>query len=243
MAAVQKTSLLREGKSKQVFLTDDPGLVWIHFKDDATAFNGVKKASVRDKGEVNARISAFLMERMAAAGIATHQVHIESPVDHICHATEVIPVEVVVRNFAAGSICKRLGLEEGVRLSRPLVEYFYKSDELNDPLITVEHIDMFGWAQQWELAYMRHAALVVNRELQAFWGELGVDIVDFKVEFGRMADGRVLLIDEISPDGSRLWERGTMRKLDKDVFRRDLGDLGDTYRELFTRVFGHELRA
>jgi phosphoribosylaminoimidazole-succinocarboxamide synthase len=230
--------LLHEGKAKQVFATSNPDLVWIHFKDDATAFDGAKRASIRDKGEVNARISAHLFERMAAAGVPHHLVEVMSPRDHLCRKVEIIPVEVVVRNVMAGSLAKRLGRPEGERLPRPMVEFFYKSDELHDPHIADEHALLFGWAKEWELAYLRHAALVVNAELQRFWDELGVMLVDFKIELGRYRGNQLLLADEITPDGSRLWEKGTNRKLDKDVFRRDLGDLGDTYRELFTRVFG-----
>lgn len=245
MSTPTKTELQYTGKAKNVYGTDDPDLVWIHFTDGATAFNGVKRAQIRDKGEVNARISAHLFARMEAAGVATHLVSAPSPTEHVCHRLEIIPVEVVVRNIAAGSICKRLGLVEGTPLDRPLVEFFYKSDELNDPLITDDHALLFGWAEEWELAFLRYAALKVNASLQDFWKELDVTLVDFKLEFGRALApdrrGQILLADEITPDGSRLWEKGTMRKLDKDVFRRDLGDLGDTYRELFSRVFGEQL--
>jgi len=241
----EKTDLLYTGKAKQVFGTTSPDHVWIHFTDGATAFNGVKRAEIRDKGEVNARISAHLFARMEAAGIPTHLVATPSARDHVCRRVEIIPVEVVVRNIAAGSICSRLAIPEGTALARPLVEFFYKSDELNDPLINDDQALLFGWAHAWELAYLRHAAAQVNLVLQAFWDELGVTLVDFKLEFGRATApdqrGRILLADEITPDGSRLWEKGTMRHLDKDVFRRDLGDLGDTYRELFTRVFGAPL--
>ncbi len=247
MALPQRLGHLYEGKAKQVYATSDDDLVWLHFKDDATAFNGVKKASIRDKGEVNAAISAHIMGRVGAAGIPTHLVEVAGPRDQICHRLEIIPVEVVVRNIAAGSICKRLGLEEGTALARPLVEFFYKSDELNDPLIIDDHALLFGWAEAWELAYLRHAALRVNAVLQEFWDSVDVTLVDFKLEFGRALgkgqQGRILLADEITPDGSRLWEKGTLRKLDKDVFRRDLGDLGDTYRELFARIFGEAFHA
>ncbi|RME28396.1 MAG: phosphoribosylaminoimidazolesuccinocarboxamide synthase [Deltaproteobacteria bacterium] len=247
MAAPQRLGLLYEGKAKQIYATTDDDLVWMHFKDDATAFNGVKKASIRDKGEVNAAISAHLLRRVEDAGIPTHLVEVVGPRDQLCHRLEIIPVEVVVRNIAAGSICRRLGLEEGTALSRPLIEFFYKSDELNDPLINDDHALMFGWAEAWELAYLRHAALRVNATLCEFWDGLDVTLVDFKLEFGRALGkgqtGRILLADEITPDGSRLWEKNTLRKLDKDVFRRDLGDLGDTYRDLFARIFGEAFHA
>jgi phosphoribosylaminoimidazole-succinocarboxamide synthase len=240
-AGLERGALLYDGKAKQVFETADPGLVWIHFKDEATAFNGVKKAVIRDKGEVNARISAHIYGQLEAAGVHTHLVDVKTPRDHICTRVEIIPVEVVVRNVIAGSCAKRFGFEEGAPLPRPMVEWFYKSDELNDPPMSDEHALMFGWAEPWELAYLRHAGLKVNEFLKGFWSEMGVTLVDFKLEFGRAADGRILLADEITPDGSRLWEEGTGRRFDKDVFRRDLGDLGDTYRDLFSRVFGEGL--
>lgn len=241
LAALERGALIYDGKAKQVYETGDPELVWIHFKDEATAFNGVKKAVIRDKGEVNARISAHIYERLAAVGVHTHLVAEKGPRDHICTRVEIIPVEVVVRNVIAGSCAKRFGFEEGVPLQKPMVEWFYKSDALNDPPMSDVHALMFGWAKEWELAYLRDAGLRVNAVLQAFWAEMGVTLVDFKLEFGRAADGRILLADEITPDGSRLWEKETGRRFDKDVFRRDLGDLGDTYRALFARVFGADL--
>lgn len=238
----ERTELLYTGKAKQVFATTDPDLLWIHFTDGATAFNGVKRATITDKGRINAQISAGLFERVEAAGVATHLVQAIGPADHLVHRLEIIPVEVVVRNIAAGSLSKRLAIPEGTALPRPLVEFFYKSDELNDPLITDDQALLFGWARAWELAYLRDAALRVNDLLCGFWDGLDITLVDFKLEFGRALGrgrgGQILLADEITPDGSRLWEKGTLRKLDKDVFRRDLGDLGDTYRELFERVFG-----
>lgn len=242
-AELERGALLYDGKAKRVYATADPELVWIHFKDEATAFNGVKKAVIRDKGEVNARISAHIYGELEAAGVHTHLVAVRTPRDHICTRVEIIPVEVVVRNVIAGSCAKRFGFEEGAPLPRPMVEWFYKSDALNDPPMSDEHALLFGWAAAWELAYLRHAGLEVNAVLQSFWSGLGVTLVDFKLEFGRAADGRILLADEITPDGSRLWEEGTGRRFDKDVFRRDLGDLGDTYRDLFARVFGEGLHA
>ncbi len=232
--------LMYEGKAKQVYATDNPAEIVIHYKDDATAFNGVKKASIADKGVINARISAFFMDRVAAAGVPTAFLRQLGPRDQLCQKVEIIPVELVVRNVVAGSLAKRLGMQEGFRLQRPLLEHFYKSDALNDPQINEEGAVLLGFAQAWELAAMREYSLVVNDVLRAFWDGLGVELVDFKLEFGRVG-GRVVLADEITPDGSRLWERATGRKLDKDVVRRDLGDLGDTYRELYRRVFGESL--
>ncbi len=231
------THLLYEGKAKQVFATADPDRVVIRFKDDATAFNGVKKASIADKGVINARISALLLTLVSKAGVPTAFEQTLSPRDQLFRKVEIVPVEVVVRNVVAGSFAKKLGRSEGERLSRPVVELFYKSDSLNDPPINEDAAIVLGWAAAWELACMRERALQVNTVLLAFWDERGVDLVDFKLEFGR-AGGAILLADEITPDGSRLWERGTGRHLDKDVFRRDLGDLSETYRELYQRVFG-----
>ena len=231
-------ALLYVGKAKRVYAAASPDQVRIEFTDGATAFNGVKRAEFADKGAVNARISAHLMARVEAAGVPTHLISALGPAEHLCHRVEIIPVEVVVRNRAAGGICKRFGLDEGAPLARPLVELFYKSDALGDPPCADEHALLFGWARAWELAYLRHAALEVNAVLTAFWDALGVELIDFKLEFGRAAGGRILLADEITPDGSRLWERGTGRRLDKDVFRRDLGDLGEAYRALAARVFG-----
>ena len=243
MSHPERTHLLHEGKAKQVYATSDPHKVWIHFKDSATAFDGAKKAEVADKGEINSRISWHLMGKMGEAGVPTHNDQLIGPRDQLCHNVEIIPVEVVVRNIMAGSWCRRYGQEEGTPLSRPVVEYFYKDDALHDPHIAEEHCLIFGWAESWELAYLKAAALRVNQELLGFWDGLGVDLVDFKLEFGRHHSGAILLADEITPDGSRLWEKGTGRHLDKDVFRRDLGDLSETYRELFQMVFGKELSA
>lgn len=236
----ERGALLYEGKAKQVFATDDPDRLLIHYKDDATAFNGVKRASIPDKGEVNCRISAHLMECVAAAGIPTAFERRLGPREQLHKKVQIIPVEVVVRNVVAGGFAKKLGLPEGESLPRPLVEHFYKSDSLNDPQVNEETADLLGWARPWELACMREQALHVNDVLVDFWNRLDVQLVDFKLEFGRY-HGAVLLADEITPDGSRLWEKGTGRKLDKDVFRRDLGDLGETYRELYQRVFGEPL--
>ena len=235
-------ALIYEGTAKQVYDTDDASRVILHFKDDATAFNGLKKASIEDKGEINCRLSAHLMERVRAAGVPVAFERQIGPREHLFRRVEIIPVELVVRNVVAGSLAKRLGRDEGERLPGPLLEHFYKSDALNDPQINEDAAELLGWARRWELACMREHALTVNEVLRAFWGELGVDLVDFKLEFGRV-DGAVVLADEITPDGSRLWEQGTGRHLDKDVFRRDLGDLTSTYREIYLRVFGAPLRA
>ncbi len=229
---------LYEGKAKQVFAVEgDPLRVLVHFKDDATAFNGVKKASIADKGRVNCQISAHLFELVRAAGVPLAFERRVGERDHLCKKVEIIPVEVVVRNVVAGSLARRLGLPEGQTLDRPVVEHFYKSDALNDPQINEDVAVALAYARGWELAAMREHALTVNDALRAFWSSLGVTLVDFKLEFGRF-EGAVLLADEITPDGSRLWDATTGARLDKDVFRRDLGDLSETYRALHARVFG-----
>jgi phosphoribosylaminoimidazole-succinocarboxamide synthase len=238
---IERGALRYEGKSKRVWATSDPHRVLLEFKDDATAFNGVKKAQITDKGRINCALSAWLFERVAERGVRHHMIEKVSETEMVCLDVEIIPVEVVVRNFVAGSFAKRYGIPEGGRLPAALVEFFYKSDALGDPLMGADVPVLMGWARGWEMALMAEQALQVNEILGAFWGDLGVDLVDFKLEFGRTHDGRVVLADEITPDGSRLWEKGTGRKLDKDVFRRDLGDLTDTYREVYRRVFGVDL--
>lgn len=244
MTRPQRSQMLYEGKAKQVFATTDPELLWIHYKDSATAFDGAKKAEIEDKGEVNCQISARLLEHVTReTGLRTHLVELLSSRDQLVHKVEIIPIEVVVRNVVAGSLARRFGRTAGEVLPRPMVELFYKSDALHDPPMSAEHALLFGWAETWELEFMSAAALKVNQALCAFWDGLGVTLVDFKLEFGRHSSGAILLADEITPDGSRLWEKGTNRKLDKDVFRWDLGSLTDTYRELYQRVFGAALHA
>jgi len=231
---------LYEGKAKRVYATDDPRKVVLHFRDDATAFNGVKKASIQDKGRINCALTVHLLREVEAAGVKTHLIDVLNERELLCWKVDIVPVEVVVRNAIAGSLAKRYGKDEGSWLPWPLVEYFYKSDALNDPLMNEDIAVLFGWAERRELAWMKEQSLRVNEVLRQFWGRLDIDLVDFKLEFGRL-DGGLVLADEITADGSRLWEKGTGRKLDKDVFRRDLGDLSDTYRELYRRVFGRML--
>lgn len=233
---IHREQPLYEGKAKRVYATDDPGLVVMHFTDGATAFNGVKKANFDDKGRINCAFTAHLLREVEKAGVRTHLVDVVNERELLVHKVDIVPVEVVVRNVCAGSLAKRYGLPEGQALAFPLVEYFYKSDSLNDPMMIEDHAVLFGWATRAELAWMRETSLRVNEALIKFWGEHGIDLVDFKLEFGRLGT-EIVLADEITPDGSRLWERGTGRKLDKDVFRRDLGDLTATYRELFARIF------
>ncbi len=228
---------LYDGKAKEVWSTEDDSLVVLRFKNSATAFNGVKKAEIEGKGALNTKMTVALFRRVEAAGVRTHLVDVLSDTELLCRKVEIVPVEVVVRSVVAGSFAKRYGLQEGAALSKPLVELFHKSDALDDPLVNDDAAVELGWARPWELAAMKEQALVIHGVLADFWAEHGIQLVDAKYEFGR-DDGRIVLADELTPDGCRLWEVGTQRKLDKDVFRRDLADLGDTYRELHQRIFG-----
>jgi phosphoribosylaminoimidazole-succinocarboxamide synthase len=235
---MEPAELLYEGKSKAVFATSDPNRVIVRFKDDATAFNGVKHAEIDGKGRINCGISAHLFDRCAQAGIRHHMVERLTDTDMLCERVEIIPVEVIVRNVVAGSFAKRYGLNEGAALPGPLIEWFYKSDALNDPLMGRDVPIVLGWAKSWELAFMEESARAVNAVLLDFWNTVDVQLIDMKLEYGRTPDGRILLADELTPDGSRLWEKGTQKRFDKDVFRRDLGDLGETYAALYARIFG-----
>jgi phosphoribosylaminoimidazole-succinocarboxamide synthase len=227
--------LMYEGKGKQLYASETAGELIQLFKDDATAFDGIKHDVIAGKGELNCAISSFIFEKLHAAGIASHYVGRTGAVEMRVKELKMMPVEVVVRNVAAGSICKRLGLEEGMVLPHPLTELFYKSDELHDPMINTEHAEMFGWATREDIAFMREAALKVNAELTAMFDAVGIRLVDYKLEFGKH-EGKILLGDEITPDGCRLWDAETGRKLDKDVFRRDLGGLSEVYHEVANRL-------
>lgn len=237
---------LYEGKSKRVFATDDPDAFDVYFKDDATAFNGAKKGVIEGKGVINCAVSTALFAWLETQGVPTH--HIERTGDRVWRVrrVEIVPVEVVVRNIVAGSLAKRTGLEEGTVLARPVVELYYKSDALNDPMVNEDHALAFGWATADELAAMRAAALKVNGLLVPFFAGIGVKLVDYKLEFGRSLDSRrpgLLLADEITPDGCRLWDAATNEKLDKDRFRRDLGRVEETYREIGDRILQGLTRA
>ncbi len=231
-----KGALLYEGKGKQLFASETEGELIQVFKDDATAFDGEKHDVIAGKGELNCAISTYFFESLHEAGVATHFIRREGPREMRVRRLDMIPVEVVVRNVAAGSICKRLGLEEGLELPRPLTELFYKSDELHDPMINAEHAEIFGWARAGEIAFMRETGRKVNAVLRELLEPRGIRLIDFKLEFGRSAGGEILLGDEITPDGCRLWDAGSGRKLDKDVFRRDLGGLSEAYHEVAHRL-------
>ncbi|MDN7247390.1 phosphoribosylaminoimidazolesuccinocarboxamide synthase [Planococcus shenhongbingii] len=235
---MEKGQLLYEGKAKRLYATDEQDILWVEYKDSATAFNGEKKAEIVGKGMLNNKITSLIFEKLQGAGIASHFVKQLSDHEQLVQQVAIIPVEVVTRNIVAGSMAKRLGLEEGTILKRPIVEFYYKDDELGDPIITEEHIEMLELASTEEIQELREKALKVNEVLIGFFKEVGVDLVDFKIEFGRDNNGLILLADEISPDTCRLWDSETKQKLDKDVFRRDLGNLTDAYELILAKLGG-----
>ena len=228
-----------EGKAKILYEGPEPGTFVQYFKDDATAFNAEKKDVIDGKGVLNNRLSEFFMKGLAQIGVPTHFIRRLNMREQLIRQVEIIPLEVVVRNFAAGSMSKRLGIEEGTALPRPIVEFYYKDDALGDPLVAEEHIMAFGWASQQDLDDMVALALRVNDFLSGCMFSVGIKLIDFKIETGRIWDGdfmRLVVADEISPDSCRFWDIETGQKLDKDVFRRDLGSLADAYTEVARRL-------
>ncbi len=228
-----------EGKAKTLYEGPEPGTIVQYFKDDATAFNAEKREIIDGKGVLNNRLSEFFMTGLAGIGVPTHFIKRLNMREQLIRAAEMVPLEIIVRNYAAGSICKRLGLEEGIALPRPIVEYCYKDDALGDPLVSEEHIFAFGWASQQDMDDIVALALRVNDFMSGVMMAVGIRLVDFKIEVGRIWEGdfqRLIVADEISPDSCRLWDIETGRKLDKDVFRRDLGDLADAYTEVARRL-------
>jgi phosphoribosylaminoimidazole-succinocarboxamide synthase len=224
-----------EGKAKKLYTTTDPDLVIQYFKDDATAFNAKKRGTIEDKGVMNNRMSELFFTLLERAGVRTHFVRRLDDREMLCKRLDIVPVETVVRNIVAGSMAKRLGREEGAPLKQPVVEYYYKSDPLDDPLIYPEHAIEFGWATATVIEQIKSLALKVNEVLKRFLDERGVLLVDFKLEFGRHK-GEILLGDEICPDTCRFWDKQTRQKLDKDRFRRDLGGVEEAYHEMLRRV-------
>lgn len=228
-----------EGKAKILYEGPEPGTIVQFFKDDATAFNAQKKDVIEGKGVLNNRLSEYFMVGLQNIGIPTHFLKRLNMREQLVRSCEIVPLEVIVRNYAAGSMCTRLGVEEGTQLPRPVVEYCYKDDALGDPLVTEEHIAAFGWASQQEMDDILSLALRVNDFLSGVMYGVGIRLVDFKIEIGRVFEGdyqRLVVADEISPDSCRLWDLETGRKLDKDVFRRDLGNLTDAYSEVAKRL-------
>ena len=235
---MKKLERLYEGKAKKVFATDDPDLVIVDYKDDATAFNGAKKGTIVGKGVINNKLTNYLMQQLEKEGVPTHFVEEISDRETVVKKVTIVPLEVIIRNISAGSFAKRYGVEEGIVFKAPTVEFSYKSDPLDDPLLNHYHALALGLATQEEIDQIIAMAFKVNDVLKAFFAEVGVTLVDFKLEFGKTSDGKIVLADEISPDTCRLWDSKTGEKLDKDRFRRDMGGVEDAYQEIMRRVFG-----
>jgi phosphoribosylaminoimidazole-succinocarboxamide synthase len=236
---MERGELLYEGKAKRVYRTERPDRYLVEFKDEATAFDGKKRGTIADKGPLNNRISAYFFALLERAGIPTHYIETVGDREMLVRAVTIIPVEVVARNIVAGSLSKRLGLPEGTPLSQPVVEYYYKRDDLGDPMINCSHVVALGLATAEELHRMRELALQVNQVLKEHLEPKGIVLVDFKLEFGRV-DGQIVVADEISPDTCRFWDRATGEKMDKDRFRRDLGGVTEAYTAVWRRLTGEE---
>lgn len=236
---MNKMELLYEGKAKKVYSTQHPERLVVEYKDDATAFNGQKKGSISGKGIINNQMSNRLMEYLEQKGIPTHFVEELSERETLVKKVTIIPLEVIVRNIAAGSFSKRYGVEEGFVFSEPTIEFSYKNDGLNDPLMNEYHAVSMGLVSQQEVETIERYAFAINEILKAFWETCGITLVDFKLEFGRLRDGSIVLADEISPDTSRLWDSKTGEKLDKDRFRRDLGSVEEAYEEVMKLLNEH----
>ena len=233
---MEKTEQLYEGKAKKVWATDDPEIVIVDYKDDATAFNGLKKGTIAGKGVVNNKMSNYLMQILEKKGVPTHFFKELTDIETAVKKVTIVPLEVIIRNRAAGSICKRLGLEEGMNFVCPSIEFSYKDDDLGDPLINGYHAVSCGFATQEDIDTIKKYAFKVNEVLKEYFLSIGVELIDFKLEFGKTSDGTIVLADEISPDTCRFWDSKTHEKLDKDRFRRDLGGVEDAYAEMMKRV-------
>ena len=235
---MEKKEQLYEGKAKKVFATENPDYCIVSYKDAATAFNGLKKGTILGKGAINNRVTNYLMKMLEKEGIPTHFVEELNDRETVVKRVKIIPLEVIVRNVAAGSLAKRLGLEEGVRMGRTVLEFCYKDDALGDPMVNEYHILAMNFATEEELKLISEYSLKINRILSEYLAEVNVELIDFKLEFGKTADGTVVLADEISPDTCRFWDMTTHEKLDKDRFRRDLGGVEDAYHEILKRLLG-----
>ncbi len=233
---MQQLEMLYEGKAKQVFLTDDKDLIVIHYKDAATAFNNVKKATIDNKGVLNNAISTLIFEQLHKAGIKTHYIETLNDRDQLCRKVSIIPIEVIVRNIIAGSMAQRLGIEEGTKPSNTIFDICYKDDELGDPLINDHHAVALGAVTYEELALIYDMTSQINIALCNMFAKMNITLVDFKIEFGRTSTGEIVLADEVSPDTCRLWDMTTNEKLDKDRFRRDLGKVREAYEEILARL-------
>lgn len=237
---MEKRELLYEGKAKRIYATTDESVAWVEYKDAATAFNGKKKEEITGKGVLTNGITSLLFSKLHEEGIPTHFIRQMSSTEQLVKKVSIIPLEVVTRNVVAGSLSKRLEIDEGHCLETPIVEFYYKDDALGDPLLTEAHIQELGLATKEELLLLEQKALEVNIVLSSLFAELGIRLIDFKLEFGKLADGEILLADEISPDTCRLWDIDTGEKLDKDVFRRNLGSLIDVYETIYTKLGGRQ---
>ncbi len=235
---MKKLEQLYEGKAKKVFKTDDPELYIVDYKDDATAFNGEKKGTIVGKGVINNRVTNHLMKMLEAKGIPTHFVKEISDRETVVKKVTIVPLEVIIRNIAAGSLSKRLGLPEGTKLAKTVLEYSYKDDALGDPFINTYHVMALDLATPEELETIDRYALKINEILSDYLKDAGIELIDFKLEFGRLSDGTIVLADEISPDTCRFWDSKTGEKLDKDRFRRDLGNVEGAYQEVMRRLLG-----
>lgn len=233
---MKQLDMLYEGKAKQVYATDQEDKVIIHYKDAATAFNNIKKATIENKGLLNNKISTIVFNRLKAAGIPTHYIETLNDRDQLCLKVSIVPLEVIVRNVIAGSMAKRLGIEEGTQAPNTIYEICYKDDELGDPLINDHHAVALGAATYEELAEIYALTARINEELIKMFSEVNIRLVDFKIEFGKTAEGKIVLADEISPDTCRLWDATTNEKLDKDRFRRDMGKVIEAYEEINARL-------
>ena len=237
---MQKLEQIYEGKAKKVYATDDPNLVIVDYKDDATALDGLKKGTIVGKGVINNQMTNRLMAKMEKAGIPTHFVQELSERETLVKTVSTVPLEVIIRNISAGHFASRYGVEEGIVFEQPTIEFSYKNDDLHDPLLNEYHALALNLATREEIDLIKKYSFAVNDVLKAFWAECGVTLVDFKLEFGKTADGTIVLADEISPDTCRLWDSKTHEKLDKDRFRRDLGGVEDAYAEIMKRLLAHD---
>lgn len=235
---MEKQGLLYEGKAKKIYATNEQDVLWVAYKNEATAFNGEKKAEIEGKAKLNNQISSLLFSMLHEKGIQTHFVKQLSDYEQAVKQVKIVPLEVVVRNATAGSLAKRIGVEEGIRFKKPIVELYYKDDALGDPLILDEHAVFLQAATQEEIDSLKAQALQINEVLSSFFKERDIFLVDFKLEFGRTSQGNIILADEISPDTCRFWDVHTNEKLDKDVFRRDLGGLTEAYEKILQRIGG-----
>ncbi len=237
---MEKLDLLYEGKAKRIYRTNEDNVVWVEYKDSATAFNGEKKAQITGKGRLNNEITSLLFEKLKHEGVQNHFIKKLSETEQLVQKVEIIPLEVVVRNIIAGSLSKRIGIDEGVILEETIVEFYYKNDDLGDPLVTEDHIKTLKLATPEQLQILRAIGLKVSDVLLTHFSSCNLRLVDFKLEFGITEDGEIILADEISPDTCRLWDKDTNEKFDKDVFRRDIGNLTEAYTEILNRLGGKQ---